>query len=219
MRASAYSDQVLEVVVFGQHHRVRLRQATEQVVHQWLIGAGCVVGLARRAACLADIIRGPVEEVDRGRAARIGQRLGHQIVRRGGDVHREGQTRQDAERLPRIALAAMSPDLSDQFVERGIARQVGQFARVALAHLEGHVFFELAARKIGIAPTVLPPTSTFVRVPGAWAIKACTPLRLVGMSSSVSRVSAVVGVEDATSTTGDGCCATVSNPATTSSPR
>src|SRR5258706_14868854 len=74
----------------------------------------------------------------------------------------------------------------------------------AIPSTTGQALAELQkARKIGIAPAVLPPTSRFVRVPGACASSACTPLRLVGMSSSVSRVSAVRGVEDVTSTMGD----------------
>jgi hypothetical protein len=54
-----------------------------------------------------------------------------------------------------------------------------------------------------MAPAVLPPTSRFVRVPGACVSSACTPLRLVGISSRVSRVNAVFGVVETTSMTGE----------------
>ena len=57
----------------------------------------------------------------------------------------------------------------------------------------------------GVSPTVPPPTSSRpgARTPGACTIRLMAPLRLVGVSSSVSRVNCVLAEVDVTSTTGD----------------
>ena len=56
----------------------------------------------------------------------------------------------------------------------------------------------------GVSPTVPPPTSRRpgARTPGACTIRLIAPLRLVGVSSSVSRVNCVLADVAVTSTTG-----------------
>ena len=59
------------------------------------------------------------------------------------------------------------------------------------------------SRYVGGSPSVPPPTSRFALTLGTCARRLMIPLRLVGVSSNVSRVSMVAGAADVTSTIGD----------------